>query len=94
MRDTIFRGEKFAIEDFAGIATGEVAGFGDGMEKLNGRSAMDWEIIDGFMGYRVVGYIWCCWEHRGNGSGIGGCECFALVLEYQSLHSGIIGDVI
>lgn len=46
MGNTVFGGLELAIEHFAGVPAGEVAGFRDRMEDLDFRCAVDREIVD------------------------------------------------
>ena len=46
MRDAVIGGEKGAVEDTAGVGTGEVAGFGDGVEELAEGVTMDGKVVD------------------------------------------------
>lgn len=50
----VFGGEKLSVEDFTCVATGELAGFADGMEDLAGCGTVDGEIVDGFVDHGRV----------------------------------------
>ena len=63
MGHSVFGGEKCTIEDLAGVAAGEMAGFRDRVEDLAFCSAVNGEVVDGFVSDRIVRYVWCLWEH-------------------------------
>ena len=91
MRDAVFGGEEGAVEDFAGIAAAEVAGFGDGMEELECGCTVHGEIVDGFVGDGVVGNERGLGEHGGDGARVGGGEGFSLVMVDVSIGSSLGG---
>ncbi len=78
MRHTVFGWEEVAVENFAGVAAGEVARFGDWVEELERGGTVDGEIVDRFVGYGIIRDVGGRGEHGGDGSGVGGCEGFAL----------------
>lgn len=62
-----------AGEDAAGVDASELAGFGDGVEDLGVRQAVNGEVIDGFVGSLVagVGGVAGCWDHFLDGPSVG-----------------------
>ena len=81
MRDAIFGRLQFAVEDFASVATGEVAGFRNGMEDLGLGGAVNREIVDRFMGDGVTGDVWGRREHAKDAFGVGESDGFSLSLD-------------
>ena len=79
MRDAVFGREEAAGEGEAGVAAGEVAGFGGGREELEGSGAVDGQVVDGFVGSGGSGGVGGCGEHGGYGFEVGGGEGFTLV---------------
>ena len=67
MGNAVFGWFQIALEGLAGVAAGEVAGFGDGVEELEGCGAMDGEVVDGFVDLGVVGDVGGLGEHRKDG---------------------------
>ena len=69
-----------AGEDAASVDAGELAGFGDGVEDLGVRQAVDGEVVDGFVGSLIagVGGVAGCWDHFLNGAGVGEGQWFTL----------------
>lgn len=76
-----------AGEDAAGVDAGELAGFGDGVEDLGVRQAVDREVVYGFVGFLVarVRGVGGCWDHFLNGAGIWESQWFSLVVFSQLL---------
>ena len=89
MWDAVFGGEEGAIEDFACVPSGEVPRFGDGVKDLEGRCAVDGEVIDGFVGDGVVRDERGFGKHGGDGSGVGLCK--GLALEIPDVSVGYSG---
>lgn len=82
-----------AGEDAAGVDAGELAGFGDRVEDLGVRQAVDREIVDGFVGSLVtgVGGVAGCWDHFLDGAGIGEGQWFTLSIQLVTdNNSGIM----
>ena len=80
MRDAIFGRLQCAVENFASVATGEVAGFRNGMEDLGLGGAVNREIVDRFMGDWIIGDVWGQWEHSKDAFGVGESDGFSLNL--------------
>ena len=78
MRNAIFGRLQFAVEDFASVATGEVAGFRNGMEDLGLGEAVNREVVDRFMGDGIIGDIWSPREHSKDAFGVGESDRFSL----------------
>ena len=83
MRDAVFGRLKLGVEHFAGVAAGEVAGFGNRVENLNFGCAMHREIVDWFMGDGIFANIRRRRKHAKNGFGVGESNWFSLVLRTQ-----------
>lgn len=74
-------------EDAARVCAGEMPGFGDGVEDLRVRHAVDGEVVDGFVhdGPPTTRGELCFGEHGKDGFSVGFGEWFALVTVQVSI---------
>lgn len=78
MWDAVFGGEETSLEGLSSVAPVKVAGFGNWLEELEGRGAVDRQIVDGFVYLRVIGDVGSLRKHGEDGFRVGRCEWFAL----------------
>lgn len=67
MGDALVGGQERGVEGLCCVGAGEDAGLAGWEEDLLASPRVDGEVVDGFMGGRVIWAVWCGREHGEDG---------------------------